>query len=252
MIVGIIAVIVVVVATLIALGLTRIDFPRTPGLEGVEDLDAARAYDRISRWPQFRLIRRMFVRKLSKYQPSGILVDIGCGPGYLTTLIAQRYRHLHIVGLDAADEMIRTATSNVCSLGLSERIEFRQGDVGHLPMVDGILDFAVSTFSLHHWSDPDLGLAEIERVLKPGGQLLLFDFRRDARRLLYWLLRFAQEVIVPAGLRNVNEPLGSLLSSYTTAETDGLFARSPFTDWSIECGAGWMFAWARKGSVKEV
>lgn len=244
---GVVLVILAIVA-LAAVGYVRIELPRRPGLEGIEDSQAAQAYDRISRWPQFRLLRRAIVGKLTQYHPEGVLADIGCGPGRLTILIAQRHRNLHVVGLDTADEMIRAAVVNASSEGLADRVEFREGDVGDLPMPTGALDFAISTFSLHHWPHPDRGLAEIHRVLQPGGQLVLFDLRRDPRRFFYWLLRFAQEVVVPAGLRHVNEPLGSLLSSYTGAELEGLLVHSPFNEWKIEEGAGWVFAWARKSA----
>ena len=74
-------------------------------------------------------------------------------------------------------------------------------------------DTVVSTLSLHHWPDPKQALEEIHRVLKPGGQFLIFDLRRDARRFVYWLLRFAKIFVVPAAIRRVNEPVGSALAS---------------------------------------
>jgi len=247
MILGTIFAVAVLAVVLLTFGLSRTDFLRKPSLEGIEDFESAQAYDRISRWPQFRLLRRMIARKLAKYQPAGTLADIGCGPGRLTTLIARRHRHLRLLGLDAAEEMIRTATLNASSLDLSGRVQFRQGDVRSLPLPADTLDFAISTLSLHHWSDPGRGLAEIHRVLKTGGQLFLFDLRRDPRRFFYWLLRFGQAVVVPGGLRRINEPLGSLLSSYTLAELQTLLARSPFKEFKIEGRAGWVFAWAGKG-----
>jgi ubiquinone/menaquinone biosynthesis C-methylase UbiE len=233
-------------------GARRLELPRIASFEGIEDPQVSRAYDRISRWPQFRLLRRIVASKLADCRPVGTLADIGCGPGYLVTLIAKRHRELRVLGLDTADEMVGAAQLTAARLGLADRVEFRRGDVGALPLTDGTLDFAVSTLSLHHWSHPDLGLAEIYRVLRPGGQVLLFDLRRDSRRIFLWLLRFAQGVVVPAPLRRANEPLGSLRSSYTVPELEGILALSPFKEHRIEGGAVWVFVWARKASAEAV
>jgi ubiquinone/menaquinone biosynthesis C-methylase UbiE len=231
---------------LFLVGFQRVDLPRTPSFEGIEDPQTTRAYDRISRWPQFRLLRLMVARKLADYSPSGILADVGCGPGYLTTLIAQRHPHLQVLGLDASDEMVKAADLNALNLSLSDRVKFRRGDAADLPLPDGTLDFAVSTLSLHHWSNPSSGLAEAHRVLKGGGQLLLFDLRRDSRRFFLWLVHFAQGVVVPAALRRANEPLGSLLSSYSLAEIEAMLAKSEFKEYTIDGRAAWIFIWARK------
>jgi ubiquinone/menaquinone biosynthesis C-methylase UbiE len=231
-------------------GLRRVDLPRIVSFEGIEDPQASRAYDRISTWPQFRLLRRMIAGKLAGYRPSGTLADIGCGPGYLAMLIAEMHPHLQVIGLDSADEMIKAAESNALRLGLAERVRYRLGAVGNLPLQDGTLDFAVSTLSLHHWSDPSSGLAEIHRVLRPGGQLLLFDLRRDSRGFFPLLLRFAQGIVVPTALRRANEPIGSHHSSYTVAEVEGLLAKSPFVQHRVDGGAVWFFAWARKGPLE--
>jgi ubiquinone/menaquinone biosynthesis C-methylase UbiE len=192
----------------------------------------------------------MVVGKLTSYRPSGTLADIGCGPGYLALLIAEKHHRLQVLGLDSAEEMIGVAQANASRLGLSSRVRFQPGDVANLPLQDGTLDFAVSTFSLHHWSDPRWGLAEIHRVLRPGGQLLLFDLRRDSQGFFLLLLRFAQGIVVPAALRRANEPTGSLRSSYTVAEVDDLLGKSPFREHRVDGGAVSFFAWARKGSVE--
>jgi ubiquinone/menaquinone biosynthesis C-methylase UbiE len=219
---------------------------RKPSLEGIEDIRAAQAYDRISKWPQFRVLRRLIVRELRRHKPTGILADIGCGPGLLTTLIARKFPRLKVLGLDTAQEMIKTANANAVSLGFEGRVEFREGNIQSLPLPDQTLDFAVSSLSLHHWSQPERGLAEIHRALKPGGQVLLIDMRRDSRLFFYLLMLFATSIVMPAAMRRINEPLGSVLASYTPEEIQDFFARSPFKEYKAHGGPAWMIIWGRK------
>ena len=188
----------------------------------------------------------LFRAQDAKIRP-GLFQDIGCGPGYLIAVIAKSLPHLSIIGVDIAEEMLQKAANNMSSLGLSERVSFRQGDIQKLPFEDDSLDFVISTLSLHHWSDPEKALPEIYRVLKPGGQFLIFDLRRDCRRFFYWIIWFAQTFVVPAAIRNVNEPTGSALSSYTPAEMETILWRIPFEHWAIKPGFGWMFVLGRKG-----
>jgi len=219
---------------------------RKPSLEGIEDVRAAQAYDRISKWPQFRVLRRLIVRQLRRHKPTGILADIGCGPGLLTMLIAQKFPRLKVLGLDTAQEMIKTANANAVSLGFEGRVEFREGNIQSLPLPDQTLDFAVSSLSLHHWSQPERGLAEIHRALKPGGQVLLIDMRRDSRLFFYLLMLFATSIVMPRGMRKINEPLGSVLASYTPKEIQDFFVRSPFKEYKVHGGPAWMIIWGRK------
>jgi len=219
---------------------------RKPSLEGIEDIRAAQAYDRISKWPQFRVLRRLIVRELRRHKPTGILADIGCGPGLLTTLIAQKFPRLRVLGLDTAQEMVKTANANAVSLGFEGRVEFREGNIQSLPLPDHSLDFAISSLSLHHWSEPGRGLAEIHRALKPGGQVLLIDMRRDSRLFFYLPMIFATSIVMPTAMRKINEPLGSLLASYTPKEIQDFFVRSPFKAYKVHGGLGWMIIWGRK------
>jgi len=228
-----------------AIGASRADYPHQPSLEGIDDPEAARAFDRISRLPQFKLLRRMVLSELKKCHPSGCLVDIGCGPGYLVVLIAKTLPGLQVIGVDISEEMTETAARNIAAQRLDAEVTFRVGDSQSLPFGNGEVDFIVSTFSLHHWSEPEQALQEIQRALKPGGQFLIFDLRRDARRLFYGLLKFAQMIVVPSALRRFNEPVRSALASYTPIEAEALLSGTSFQEWKIKPGFAWMYIWGR-------
>jgi ubiquinone/menaquinone biosynthesis C-methylase UbiE len=234
----------------IVVGSFRLETSRRASLEGIEDPAAAEAYDRISRMPQFGLVRRSFVRKLKKYPVEGSITEVGCGPGYLLQIIAREFPENKLVGVDISEAMIERAKANFNSRGSSASVEFRQGSADNLPFGDDTQDFVVSTLSLHHWADPQNAFDEIHRVLKPGGQMLILDLRRDARRIFRWLMWFAQHValrfIGVDAIRKMNEPMGSLLASYTCEEAEEIIAKTSFSDYEVEGKSGWIYIWGKK------
>jgi ubiquinone/menaquinone biosynthesis C-methylase UbiE len=104
--------------------------------------------------------------------------------------------------------------------------------------------------SLHHWDEPQAAFKEIYRVLKPGGQILIYDLRRDARMLFFYLIWFAQHIalrfIDAATIRKMNEPMGSLLASYTKQEAEEMMKRTPFEDYKVEGKLIWMYIYGKK------
>lgn len=231
-------------------GSLRLKILRRASLGGIEDAEAIEAYDRVNRMPQFALIRRVFIKELKRHTIGQTIMDIGCGPGYLLQAIAEELPEKKLIGVDISKEMIGRARANFSSMGLGGRVEFRRGSAESLPFDDGTQDFIVSTFSLHHWADPQSGFSEIYRILKPGGQMLIFDLRRDARRLFLWLMWFAQNValrIIGADvMRRINEPMGSLFASYTVKELKQMMSKTSFSDHEIKGKLGWMYLWAEK------
>jgi ubiquinone/menaquinone biosynthesis C-methylase UbiE len=219
-------------------------------IQGIEDPQAAETYDRISRMLQFKLIRRGFVNKLKKYNVKGTIMDIGCGPGYLLQAVAKQLPENKLVGVDISKEMVERSRANFASKGYGERIQFRQGSADYLPVNDGTQDFIISSLSLHHWADPQAAFKEIHRVLKPEGQMLIFDLRRDARRLFLWFIWFAQNIVLrtirAAAIRRINEPMGSLLASYTNQEIEDIMKKTPFSNYKIEGKLGWVYLWGQK------
>ena len=94
--------------------------------------------------------------------------------------LAREVPGITLTGVDISDAMVERAARRAAGAGLSERVRFEAGDVAALPLSDGEFDWVVSTLSLHHWPEPAHGLAEIHRVLKPGGEAWIYD-------LAHWL-----------------------------------------------------------------
>lgn len=227
------------------LGIPRIRAARQTSREGIEGQELAQAYDQVASMPQFQAIHRMIVRELDQYSPEGTLVDVGSGPGHLLVQIALVHPFLRLIGVDASAEMVEAGGENAKKAGLRQ-LQFRRGEAQNLPFPDSSVDFVVSSLSLHHWSEPGKALDEIHRVLKPGGQMLIFDGRRDARRAFYWATVFARQFLVPGAIKEINEPAGAILASYTPQEVSDMLEASPFHLRNIRSGPAWIFIWARK------
>ena len=105
------------------------------------------------------------------------VLEIGSGPGELAVEVARRLPGGEIVGIDLAQAMIDRATERARAAGLDQRVRFELADAAALPILDASFDIAVSTLSLHHWSDPAAVFTEIARVLRPGGVALIYDLR---------------------------------------------------------------------------
>jgi SAM-dependent methyltransferase len=112
--------------------------------------------------------------------PRGAVLEVGSGPGQLAVRLARAAPDVALTSIDISPAMVERATRRVTEAGLAGQTRFEVGDVGALPFPEESFDMAVSTLSLHHWSDPAKGLAEIHRVLRSGGEARIYD-------LAHWL-----------------------------------------------------------------
>jgi ubiquinone/menaquinone biosynthesis C-methylase UbiE len=105
--------------------------------------------------------------------PADVAVDLACGPGTLALRFAKHVRW--ICAYDLTPAILQRARQTAAQNGLLDKLGFVIGDAQRLPFADGSLDLAVTSYSLHHISDPARVIREMARVVKRGGRVGLID-----------------------------------------------------------------------------
>lgn len=215
---------------------------RVPEAAAVEPKLLTQLYGAITRIPFVRTVHRRFVAgALAQDVASGCGLDLGTGPGYVAIEIAQREPGLRMVGLDLAAHMVEQAQRRAAYSGLNGRAIWPQADAHRLPFPDNSFHLVISTFALHHWTEPLRILNEIARVLVPGGRYYIADLCREVnlfqRFFAYGSVPFAS---LPFGSYwGYGGYYESIRAGYTRDEARILLDRSDLPHGNVELDSTW-------------
>jgi len=126
----------------------------------------------------FRDINATIANEILENVAFGTILDVGTGPGYLSTVIAVKNPSLQVVGLDVSQDMAKIARANAKRARM-ENLQVLIGDAAELGMPNECVDIAVTTLTFHHLSNPSKTFEELYRVLKIGGQVWIYEVNSD-------------------------------------------------------------------------
>jgi ubiquinone/menaquinone biosynthesis C-methylase UbiE len=200
---------------------------RGMGMEG----PIARWYARITRpsLPEFQTLAR---RVADAVPTGGSVLEVAPGPGYFAVELA-KLGGRHVTGLDISKTFVEIARHNALDAGID--VEFQQGNVSAMPFPENAFDFLVCRAAFKNFSQPEAALAEMHRVLKPGGRALIIDLRRDVSRDA--IHRELQQLKVGAFNAFLMRQIFRFMlikRAYTKGEFRQLIADSPFHAGDIE------------------
>jgi len=136
----------------------------------VEQFDRwALRYERSKwQWLHFDRVHGRAFNLARRFARPNTILDVGCGTGRLLRAARERWPNARLVGVDPSAGMVRAGSALTPA-------DLHVAGAEEIPLPDRSIDLAFSTIAFHHWSDPERGLREIARVLRPGGGFVLID-----------------------------------------------------------------------------
>jgi SAM-dependent methyltransferase len=156
-----------------------------------------------------------WARALGHLLPPLDVVDLGCGEGYLTIEVARWARR--VVAIDRSPAVLARAKA-LAGRRKAANIQFKRGDLDHVPLPDASADLVLLSQTLHHAADPSRALAEAVRLVRPRGKVLLLELRAHAET---W----------------VRDKLGDRHLGFSDDALHALLAEAGLTDIKVTVGA---------------
>lgn len=169
----------------------------------MEVAEIKRIYAHYSRIYDFIFKRWFFPRQQLAIQaldirPGQRVLDVGVGTGFSLSLYPQ---HAQVVGVDLSGKMLREARKKVLRERLAH-VDLMEMDAAHLAFPDNTFDFVIVAFVISVVPDPIQVLAEIKRVSKPEGQIVIINHFQSQNRIVAQLEKWVSPLCAKIGWRS--------------------------------------------------
>ncbi|MEI8202312.1 MAG: bifunctional demethylmenaquinone methyltransferase/2-methoxy-6-polyprenyl-1,4-benzoquinol methylase UbiE [Bacteroidota bacterium] len=163
--------------------------------------DIAGSYDRMNHLLSFNIDkswRKKLVASVKMCQPKRVL-DVATGTGDVAFKILKEHT-CHISAIDISAKMLEVAVQKAADYGVAENIDFVEAEAAKLPFDDDSFDCITVAFGIRNFENLEKGLTEMQRVLKPGGKLLILEFSKPKPPFSYLYALYSYTILPLAGL----------------------------------------------------
>ena len=184
----------------------------------------ARRYDFMNRFLSLGIDvswRKKAIKKFSKDKPQHLL-DVATGTADMALMAARMLQPAQITGIDISEGMLAIGRQKVAKESLTTSIQLHLADSETIPFNNHTFDGAMVAFGVRNFEHLEKGLAEINRVLQPGAQLVVLEFSQPVLPVFKQLYKFYMTVLAPqvAGLFNTNKKAYQYLNKSAHAFPD--------------------------------
>jgi demethylmenaquinone methyltransferase/2-methoxy-6-polyprenyl-1,4-benzoquinol methylase len=190
--------------------------PYEDGVEKAQQVEQmfnniAPTYDKLNHrlsWNIDKGWRKKAIRSLKPFEPK-VLLDIATGTGDFAILAARMLHPDKLIGADISEGMMAIGREKVKTAGLQQIISFEKEDCTNLSYPEATFDAVIAAFGIRNFANLDKGLAEMCRVLKPGGHLSIVELTSPVSFQMKQLFHIYSHTVLPI--------YGRLISKDTSA-----------------------------------
>lgn len=142
--------------------------------------------------------RKKAMRELKALKPK-LILDVATGTGDLAIQAIRSLGPDKVIGVDISTGMMDLGRRKIEEKGLSDKIELRKGDSENLPFEENKFDAVIVAFGVRNFENLEKGLAEMLRVVKPGGKIVVLEFSKPDkfpfRQFYGWYFRYVVPIV---------------------------------------------------------
>lgn len=193
------------------------------------DIIAGR-YDMMNRFLSARTDvgwRKKAIRLLKKEKPA-LILDVATGTADMALLAARMLKPERIIGIDISEGMLEFGRKKIEKEGLEQIIRLQTGDSEAINQPSNSFDAVMVAFGVRNFQNLEKGLAEILRVLKPGGKLVILEFSKPRRKAVKSIYNLYMKIVAPQVARWFKQNKEAY--QYLNASANAFPDRHLFTD----------------------